>query len=102
MSAVLKLITALLMLPVPTILVASPVPVTMDTLGMERCAWVSGASDAINPIKPMHSSDIDECTDDTDNCATNAACMNTPGSFTCTCSQGFTGNGVMCRGKRCK
>ena len=48
----------------------------------------------------MHTSDINECTV-TDNCATNAACMNTPGSFTCTCNQGYTGGGVRCRGKWC-
>ena len=35
------LITVTLMLPVPTLLVASPVPVTRDTLEMGSHAWVS-------------------------------------------------------------
>ena len=35
-------ITATLMLPVPTLVVASPVPVTRDTLEMESDALVSG------------------------------------------------------------
>ena len=44
----------------------------------------------------MHSSGIDECATDADNCGTNAACTNTPGGFTCTCNQGYTGDGEMC------
>ena len=44
-------------------------------------------------------SDIDECATDADNCDTNAACTNTPGGFTCTCNQGYTGDGVTCIGK---
>ena len=35
MNALTALTTVTLMLPVPTLLGASPVPVTMDTLGME-------------------------------------------------------------------
>ena len=50
---VLKPTTALLMLPVETILVASPVPVTRDTLELERGVWVSGVSNAINAIQPI-------------------------------------------------
>ena len=100
MSALLVLITVTLMLPVPTLLlVASPVPVTRDTLEMERGAQVSSASNGKYAINPMHSSDIDECTAGTHNCDTNAACTNTPGSFTCTCNQGYTGDRVMCTGK---
>ena len=43
--------------------------------------------------------DIDECTMGTDNCAPEATCTNTEGSFTCTCNQGYTGNGTSCTGK---
>jgi hypothetical protein len=42
MSVLLVLITVTLMLPVPTLLVASPVPVTRDTLEMESHVRVSG------------------------------------------------------------
>ena len=38
--------------------------------------------------------DIDECATSSDNCDSNAACTNTPGSFTCACNQGYTGDGL--------
>ena len=41
MSVLLMLITVTPMPSVPTLLVASPVPVTRDTLEMESHAWVS-------------------------------------------------------------
>ncbi|KAF6016957.1 Ndg [Bugula neritina] len=40
--------------------------------------------------------DINECTEQTDNCATNAECINTDGSFHCKCKDGYTGDGVIC------
>lgn len=40
--------------------------------------------------------DIDECTLGIDNCSEFATCGNTDGSFTCTCEDGFIGNGVIC------
>ena len=45
------------------------------------------------------SSDIDECTDGTHNCDPNASCGNIPGTFTCTCNPGYTGDGMSCTGK---
>ena len=43
--------------------------------------------------------DIDECATDVDNCDTNANCTNTPGSFTCACNLGYSGDGLTCVGK---
>ncbi|XP_016886630.1 adhesion G protein-coupled receptor E1-like, partial [Cynoglossus semilaevis] len=38
--------------------------------------------------------DVNEC--DNDPCHVNATCLNTVGSHTCTCFQGFKGNGSRC------
>ncbi len=43
-------------------------------------------------------SDIDECADEIDNCHDNATCNNNDGSFNCTCTSGYTGNGTYCEG----
>lgn len=40
--------------------------------------------------------DKDECALATDNCDPNATCANTTGSFTCTCNEGFAGDGMSC------
>ena len=43
--------------------------------------------------------DDDECTDPL-SCHADAICANTPGSFTCTCNTGYTGDGTTsCIGK---
>ena len=34
-----------------------------------------------------------------DTCDVNATCANTNGSFTCTCNEGYSGNGVNCSGE---
>ncbi len=41
-------------------------------------------------------SDIDECSLGTATCDPNAACTNTPGSYTCACLTGFSGDGQTC------
>ena len=40
--------------------------------------------------------DINECGEDTHNCDLNAYCTNLPGSFKCTCNQGYSGPGDEC------
>ena len=41
--------------------------------------------------------DINECL--FENCGSNSTCTNTPGSFTCTCNQGYSGDGKVCLGE---
>lgn len=43
-------------------------------------------------------SDFDECSLEPAPCDENADCTNTAGSYSCTCKQGFTGNGAICEG----
>ena len=42
--------------------------------------------------------DIDECSADSNPCDENADCTNTDGSYSCTCKEGFDGNGITCKG----
>ena len=47
----------------------------------------------------IHIADVNECaSSSSNNCDANAACTNTPGSFTCACNSGFTGDGTSCTG----
>ena len=47
----------------------------------------------------VFSADINECEDGTESCAENAECTNTQGSYSCSCSPGYTGDGTICNGK---
>ena len=40
--------------------------------------------------------DVNECNESIHNCNVHAMCNDTDGSYTCTCSNGYTGNGVEC------
>jgi len=42
--------------------------------------------------------DVDECAQNNGNCNSHAKCTNTPGSFTCTCLDGYYGDGIICTG----
>ena len=47
-----------------------------------------------------HFTDINECKGN-HSCHVNATCMNTKGSYVCTCHPGYTGNGSDCTGIWC-
>ncbi|XP_057313960.1 protein kinase C-binding protein NELL2-like isoform X2 [Hydractinia symbiolongicarpus] len=49
-------------------------------------------------ILPGFYLDVNECSEETDNCYNNATCRNLIGSFNCTCDDGFMGNGTFCDG----
>jgi len=40
---------------------------------------------------------LDECLEETHSCSADADCSNTPGSYDCTCSAGYTGSGFECK-----
>ena len=44
-------------------------------------------------------SDIEECSADPSPCDSNADCTNTDGSYSCTCTPGYTGDGTTCQGR---
>ena len=43
--------------------------------------------------------DLDECSIANHTCHVNASCINTNGSFTCECENGFSGDGLNCTGR---
>jgi len=66
-----------------------------------RALWgcvVCQQCDNILIITPSVGVDIDECAENNGECSDHAVCSNTEGSFTCSCNDGFTGNGFTCTG----
>ena len=88
--------TVIQMLHVLTLLEASLALVTKATLEMERLVPVSTEFN-IKLLMILQSLDINECTEvGMNDCDSNATCTDIVGSFTCTCNQGYTGNGTTC------
>jgi len=42
--------------------------------------------------------DVDECAVNNGGCGSHAHCTNTPGTFTCTCMEGYLSDGIICSG----
>ena len=42
--------------------------------------------------------DVDECVLGLDVCDGDATCVDTVGSYTCSCDEGYTGDGLSCEG----
>ena len=57
--------------------------------------WIIQGASGVNIIIYI---DADECTNGNHDCAANATCTNTVGSFYCTCQSGFSGDGNTCTG----
>ena len=97
MNVLMELIIVALMVHATTLLEDLTVCVTKDTLEMEFSALVKLCNTYFHVVI-VNYADINECADAT-TCDSNAMCTNTPGSFTCTCNHGYTGNGTTCEGK---
>ena len=98
MNVLMKLIIVALMVHATTLLEDLTVCVTKDTLEVEFTALVKLCNTYFMYLLYILS-DINECANAT-TCDSNANCTNTPGSFTCTCNHGYTGNGTTnCEGK---
>ena len=81
--------------------------VTLVTLEMESAVQVGHSSIIFNlislrvQIECNYSLiiDINECDLEIHTCHSNASCTDTVGSFNCTCTEGFEGDGFNCTGK---
>lgn len=67
-----------------------------NTTGWDGCAADCSAVESGYEclVEGAACTDINECGLGTDNCHIDATCSNTPGSFSCACDSGFTGDGV--------
>ncbi|MEM7677208.1 MAG: calcium-binding EGF-like domain-containing protein [Myxococcota bacterium] len=78
------------------------------SLVLAGCTGRVGEPDDSNPPRPGVTcdpgfelvagacQDIDECSTTSVGCDINAACVNQPGSFSCVCNDGFSGDGTTC------
>ena len=70
-------------------------------LNLRELTWPSSCSHFVSttctvlPYLLFVTQDVDECVVDSP-CHTNATCENTIGSYTCSCDDGYSGNGTSC------
>ena len=103
--SVLRILTTALSY-VTTLLVATSATVTMDTYWnlMNTLAMVYSFPLYIwlgftkLRISLFSFKDINECTEGSHSCDGNASCINTIGSYNCTCNFGYEGDGLNCTG----
>ena len=81
-------------------LVAIPVCVMMDLKEMDLIASVSSIVCPVTENVLLNTVDVNECLNSSLNdCDVNASCMDTFGSYMCSCNDGYFGNGFNCSGK---
>ena len=73
---------------------------SMITAGSYQCICKTGFK--TDPTNPKGCVDIDECNGGIHNCHrdirdTISKCINTPGTYTCECLDGYQGNGKICK-----
>ena len=98
---VITLTTVMRMHSALTQMGVSSAPATLATLEMESTVQVSSlyiVSYMHFICTFIHSADINECELEIDPCNSNANCTDTDGSFSCTCKEGFEGDGLNCTG----
>ena len=88
----------MLMLLVRTPSAALSVAVMMGILETAVFVMVCESSVNISKLVWIVGADVDECVSDSPPCSINAECLNTLGSYICSCNPGYTGNGSHCRG----
>jgi hypothetical protein len=69
---------------------------TYGATNSSRCACKVGFETLYDTDGSMYCSDVDECEKRTDSCDIHATCVNIPGSYTCNCNPGYSGDGFVC------
>ena len=69
---------------------------TYGATNSTQCACKSGFKSFYAADGSIYCADIDECGERTDSCDIQATCTNLPGSYSCSCNDGYEGDGFLC------
>ena len=81
-----------------------PAPIIVALNGSDKAVTAAAQDMIMGGLKLrrfvfLTGGDLNECaSDNTNDCAAEASCTNTNGSYTCECTKGFTGDGFKCTG----